>query len=215
MAEPRAVQHAGHAADHVMRQARELAQRPDHGVERVGDADDEGVRRVVADALAHGFHDLEVDAQKVVAAHPRLARDTGGDDAHIRAGDVGVVVGALQLGVELFRRAAFGDVERLALRDALGDVEQDDIAQFLQRGEMGERAPDLPRADERDLGSGHGNWSFVPHCCWQKGVAPPRAPRKVPLRGGKPQRQGPDVREARLRALLRPVRNAVPRPPDR
>jgi hypothetical protein len=100
VAEARAVQNAGHAADHVVRQARELAQRPDHRVERVGDADDEGVRRVVADALAHGFHDLEVDAQKVVAAHARLARHTGGDDADIRARDVGVIVRALELGVE-------------------------------------------------------------------------------------------------------------------
>jgi hypothetical protein len=83
VAEARAVEHAGHAADLVVRQARELAQRPDHRVERVGDADDEGVRRVVADAFAHGFHDLEVDAQKVVAAHARLARDAGGDDADI------------------------------------------------------------------------------------------------------------------------------------
>jgi hypothetical protein len=100
VAEARAVEHAGHAADLVVRQARELAQRPDHRVERVGDADDEGVRRVVADAFAHLLHDLEVDAQKVVAAHARLARHAGGDDAHIRARDVGVVVGALQLGVE-------------------------------------------------------------------------------------------------------------------
>ena len=44
VAEARAVEHAGHADDHVVRQAGEFAQRPDHRVERVGDADDEGVR---------------------------------------------------------------------------------------------------------------------------------------------------------------------------
>jgi hypothetical protein len=43
MAEARAVEHAGHADDLVVRQAGEFAQRPDHRVERVGDADDEGV----------------------------------------------------------------------------------------------------------------------------------------------------------------------------
>ena len=44
VAEAGAVEHAGHADDLVVRQAGEFAQRPDHRVERVGDADDEGVR---------------------------------------------------------------------------------------------------------------------------------------------------------------------------
>ena len=47
--------------------------------------------------------------------------------------------------------AGLGDVERLALRHALGDVEEDDVAEFLQADEMGERAADLAGADERDL----------------------------------------------------------------
>ena len=47
VAEARRIEHAGHADDLVVRQAREFAQRPDHRVERVGDADDEGVGGVV------------------------------------------------------------------------------------------------------------------------------------------------------------------------
>ena len=108
------------------------------------------------DAFADRLHHLEVDAEQVVAAHARLARHAGGDDADVGAGDVGVVGGALQMRVEPLGRAAFGDVERLALRRAIGDVEQDDVAEFLDRGEMGERAADLSRADQGDLGSGHG-----------------------------------------------------------
>ncbi len=50
-------------------------------------------------------------------------------------------------GVEAFDRAALGEVERLALRDALGDVEQDDVAQFLHRRQMRERATDHAGAD--------------------------------------------------------------------
>ena len=86
------VEHAGHADHHVVRQAGEFAQRPDHGVERVGDADDEGVRGVRLDALADRLHDLQIDAEQVVAAHARLARHAGGDDADVGAGDVGIVV---------------------------------------------------------------------------------------------------------------------------
>ena len=48
-----------------------------------------------------------------------------------------------------------GEVERLALRDALGDVEQDDVAEFLQADEMRERAADLAGADQRNLVARH------------------------------------------------------------
>ena len=48
--------------------------------------------RVRLDALADRLHHLEVDAEQVVAAHARLAGDAGGDDDHVGAGDVGIVV---------------------------------------------------------------------------------------------------------------------------
>jgi hypothetical protein len=37
--------------------------------------------------FADRLHDLEVDAEQVVAAHARLARHAGGDDDHVGAGD--------------------------------------------------------------------------------------------------------------------------------
>ena len=107
------------------------------------------------DAFADRLHHLEVDAEQVVAAHAGLARHAGGHDADVGAGDVGIVVGALERGVEAFDRARFGDVERLALGRAFGNVEQDDVAEFLERGEVGERAADLAGADEGNLGSSH------------------------------------------------------------
>jgi hypothetical protein len=70
--EARRIQHAGHADNLVGGQAREFAQRPDHRVERVGDADHESVGSVGLDAFAHGLHHLQVDAQQVVAAHAGL-----------------------------------------------------------------------------------------------------------------------------------------------
>ncbi len=39
--------------------------------------------------------------------------------------------------------------------NAFGDVEQDDVAQFLQAGEMRQRAANHARADERDLVASH------------------------------------------------------------
>ena len=96
-------------------------------------------------------HHLGVDADEVVAAHARLARHAGGDDHHIGAGDRGIVVGAGEAGVEALDRRRLGQVERLALRHALDDVAQHDIAQFLQADQERERAADLAGADQRDL----------------------------------------------------------------
>ena len=61
----------------------------------------------------------------------------------------------VDLGVEAFDRRGFGEVERLALRDAFDDVEQHDVAQFLQADEVGERAADLAGADQRNLVTRH------------------------------------------------------------
>ena len=71
-----------------------LAQCPNHRVERVGDADHEGLGGVLLDALADRLHHLGVDADEVVAAHAGLARDASGDDDNIRAFDVGIPFGA-------------------------------------------------------------------------------------------------------------------------
>ncbi len=156
MAKARAVQHAGHAHHLVMRQAAELAQRPDHGVQRIGDADDESVGGMRLDAFADRGHDFEVDAQKIVAAHARFARHARRDDDHVGARNVGIGIGALELGIEAFHRSRLRDVERLALRQAFHDVEQHDIAELFQADEKRQRAADLAAADERDFVAGHG-----------------------------------------------------------
>jgi hypothetical protein len=108
------------------------------------------------DALADGLHDLQVDADQVVAAHARLARHAGGDDADVGARDVGVVVGALQGHVRAEDGRGLGDVQRLALRGAFGDVEQDHVAQGFARGHVGQGAADHAGADKGDLRASHG-----------------------------------------------------------
>ena len=105
--------------------------------------------------LAHRLHDLQIDAQKVVAAHARLARHPGGDDADVRPGDIDVIVGALQGHVLAEHRRGLGDVQRLALGRALGDVEQDHVAQLLARGDVGQGSADHSGADQGDLRASH------------------------------------------------------------
>ena len=155
MPETTRVEHARHADDLLVRQAGKLAQRPDHCVQRIGDTDHERIGRVGGNALTDGFHDFQVDAKQVVAAHAGLARHTGGDDDHIGARYVGVIGGAFHIGIEPCGGAGLGDIQGLALGDAIRNVEQDDIAQFLECYQMGKRAADLSCADKGDLGSGH------------------------------------------------------------
>ncbi len=104
IAEAGAVEHARHADNLVLRQTRHALKRPDHGVERVGDADHKGVRRIFLDPCADLLHDLQVDFEEVVAAHARLPRNARGDDDDIRALDVRIVVHALESGIEAIDR---------------------------------------------------------------------------------------------------------------
>ena len=53
------------------------------------------------------------------------------------------------------------EIERLALRDALGDVEQHDVAELLETDQMSERAADLAGADQCNLGTRHVNDNLV------------------------------------------------------
>ncbi len=126
-AEARGVEHAGHADDALARESAHLVSRLRHGVERVGDDDQDAVRRVVHDLADHVVHDLVVGVEQIVAAHAGLAGNSGGDDDDVGVGGVGVVVGAENCGIALLDRHGFKQVETFALRDAFDDVDEDDI----------------------------------------------------------------------------------------
>src|SRR5204863_7682038 len=53
-------------------------------------------------------------------------------------------------------RRGLNEIERLALRNAFGDVEQHHIAKLLQTGEMCERTADLASTDQRNFWTRHG-----------------------------------------------------------
>ena len=129
--------------DLVGGQARELLQRPDHGVQRVGDADDEGLGGILGLMPAPTCSiTLRLMPSRSSRLMPGLRGNTGGDDADVGAFDVSVFARTGELGIEAFDRAGLGNVETLALRDAVGNVEQDDVAEFLQTAEMRQRSTD-------------------------------------------------------------------------
>jgi hypothetical protein len=170
MPEAGAVEHAGHA-DHLGRwQTRHLLHHAHHRIERIGDADVEGVGAALLDVLADRDHHLGVDADEVVAAHAGFARHTRGDDHHVRAVQGSVVGASGKDAVERLDWRCLGDVEGLALGYPVDDVEQADVAKFLHAGEQGECAPDLPRTDECDFVSRHGAFSSLSHDEKRRGV---------------------------------------------
>src|SRR5207253_7594139 len=79
------VQHPGHPDHALPGEAGDFLGDPAHHVQRVGNHDDDGARRMPPDLLAYRFHDFDIGPYQVVAAHPRLPSDAGGDDKEIAA----------------------------------------------------------------------------------------------------------------------------------
>ena len=128
IAEARGVQNTRHANNLIRRQAREFLQRPNHRIKRVGYADHQRVWRIFLDAFADRFHHLQVNADKVIAAHPRLTGNAGSDDTYISAFDVFVILRPLKATVIAINRGAFSDIQGFAFRQPFRDVEQNNIA---------------------------------------------------------------------------------------
>ncbi len=149
--ETRRIQNTGHADHFVRRQTRSALQNANHHIERVGDADHKGVRAIFLDAFADRFHNAGVNADKVVATHARLARNTRRDDYDISTLDSGVGIRALYGSVEPFNRRALRNIQRLALRNTIDDVEQSDVAKILQPRKQCKRTTDISRADKRNF----------------------------------------------------------------
>src|SRR5690606_20499631 len=101
-----AVQNAGHADNLVGGQSGGLLHHHYHHIQRVGDDDDERVRRVFFNAVGHLSDDFGVGVDQIIAAHAGLAGDAGGDDHHIGALDIGVIIGAFEADVEILNGRA-------------------------------------------------------------------------------------------------------------
>ena len=157
----RRVQHAGHAHHFVFRQAGKFLQRPDHGIKRIGNTNDKGLGRVFFDALADLPHDFQINLDQVVAAHAGFARHTGGNDDNVGTANGGIGFRAFQRGVKAANGRAFSQIECLALRYAVDNIENDNVAKFLQAGEMCQRAADLSATNECDFFTSHDKPSLI------------------------------------------------------
>ena len=95
--------------------------------------------------------DAGVLEQQIVAAHARLAGQAGRHHDDVRLGRVGVVVRAEDALVVVLERRRLGEVERLALRQALDDVDQVHVGDARFGDPLGRRGADVAGADDRYL----------------------------------------------------------------
>ena len=124
-----------------------------HRVERVRDDDEDRVRGVLDRLLGDRGDDRLVRRHEVVAAHARRARPAGRDDDDVGVGRVVVGVRAGDCGLVAEHRAGLVHVERLALRQALDDVDEDDVRVVAARDLLRGGRADVPRSDDGDLRS--------------------------------------------------------------
>src|SRR5205814_10231423 len=125
-----------------------------HGVQRIGDHDEDAIRRG-GDAFAdYILHDLVVGVEQIVAAHAGLARNAGGDHHNVGVGGIGVVIGAAHCRVPLLDGHGFQQVEAFALRHAFDDVDKHHVSQLF--------AGDPVSGGGADIASAH-NGDFLAH----------------------------------------------------
>ena len=134
-----------------LRPARDVLRDVAHRVERVRDDDQDRVGRRCDDGLGDRLDDLLVRRHEVVTAHPGRARQPRGDHDDRRAGALVVAVRADDARLEPEHRAHLVDVERLALRQALLDVDEDDVRVVALREHLRARRADVPGPDDGHL----------------------------------------------------------------
>ena len=140
----RRIQHARHADHAVLGESAHPEGRLHHGVERVRHHNQNRIRRVLRRLLDGGLHHLVIRLQQIVAAHAGLAREARRHHHHVGIGGVLVIVRPLDLDVVAFNRARFQQVQTLALRDALQNVDQHHIRQLLVHNAVRKRRTHIP-----------------------------------------------------------------------
>ncbi len=185
----RRVEYAGHAEDPAGREARGLIGHVGHDVERVRDHDADGIGGCLLDRVGDVADNPRVRGQKVVAAHPGLARDACGDDDDLAASGFIVSIRTDNASVEAHDRARLVHVESFALWDALQDVDDHDLLGDLHLRQTERlRSADVSRTN---------NSNFIEHT----GFPIPRAVRTRPF-GARASRRTETLAARRIAAGL-------------
>ena len=151
VAHPRRVEHAGHSENALPRQLRDPPGDLAHRVERVGDDDQDRVRRAGQDLANDVSDDALIGRDQIVPAHSGLPRHPRRDDDDFGPGRCLVGVGASHPRVEPLDGSRLEDVEGLSLRDTGDDVDQDDVGDLFLDDPLRHGGADVAGPDHRDF----------------------------------------------------------------
>src|SRR3984957_7872056 len=107
----RRVEYSSLSHDSLLGEAGNALELRHHRIQRIGDGNDESLRRVLLDRLPDGVHHTGVDLEQAVAPHPRFARRARGHHDAIRARDVLHFGGADHAHVNAQHRRRFEHIE--------------------------------------------------------------------------------------------------------
>ena len=128
------VEYACHAKNALLGEAAHLERGLGHGVERIGDHDNDAIRRMFDDLFNDGFDDVVVGFKEIIAAHAGLARESGGDHNNVAIGCARVIAGRGRnpdsVCVSLGDWRGFEDVERFAGGRTVENIGEDDVGEF-------------------------------------------------------------------------------------
>ena len=102
--------------------------------------------------------DVGIRLQQVVAAHAGLSRQAGRDDHDVRIRRFLVRIRTDELYVKAVDRRGLREIQGLALRRALDDIDQHHVRQLFARDPMRRRRPDIAGTDDRNLISSCGHY---------------------------------------------------------
>ena len=105
--------------------------------------DHDGVRGEARGGSGHTPDDLAVRREEVVAAHARLARQTGSYYYYIRTGSIFIAVRAGNIRIITRDRSCFEQIKGLALRDPLGHIHQHHISQLRLNNPLRQRCTNM------------------------------------------------------------------------
>ena len=149
------IKHTGLAHNTLRRETGNFLAQGDHGVKRIGDDDDEGIRGILLDAFRNRSHNLGVNFNQIITAHAGLTRQTCSDDNNIRTFDILVIVGSGHTDIKTIDRGSLCNIQSFSLRHVFDDVKQNDITQLAQCAKLSQNATNLSTTDQSNFRSRH------------------------------------------------------------
>ncbi len=124
-------------ADHpASGQSAGLHRQVGHGIQRIGQDDEDRLRGGLQSRLHRFAHDLAVRLKQVIAAHPRFAWQASGQHHQVGAGGLAIAIAASHLHVGADHRHGFGQIQGFTLWHALHDVYQHQLGDLAFGQEM-------------------------------------------------------------------------------